>query len=87
MRSPLEFVKGSSGNVEQVQTAVTTFHTSPEGLVMIQPTGEQETIPADLVLVSIGYRALSIPGVAFDAVAGVIMNRCVLFCFAHLRPL
>jgi adrenodoxin-NADP+ reductase len=37
-------------------------------------TGEHETIPADLVLKSIGYRSLPMEGAPFDATRGIIPN-------------
>lgn len=37
--------------------------------------GEFETIPADLVLKSIGFKSVGIPGVAFDGRKGVILNK------------
>ena len=33
---------------------------------------------ADLVLASIGYRCLPMPGVAFDEATGTIANRCAV---------
>lgn len=38
------------------------------------PTGETETIDAGLVLTSIGYRGVAIPGVPFDHLGGIIPN-------------
>lgn len=38
-------------------------------------TGEFETVPADLVLKSIGFKSVGISGVAFDPQAGVVPNR------------
>ena len=38
-------------------------------------TGELETLPAQLVLRSVGYRGLPLPGVPFDERRGVIPNR------------
>ena len=46
---------------------------------LAQPTrplaGQFETIPADLVLKSIGFKSVGIPGVAFDARKGVVPNK------------
>ncbi|MPM16342.1 NADPH-ferredoxin reductase FprA [bioreactor metagenome] len=38
-------------------------------------TGQVRTIPADLVLRSIGYRSTRLPGVPFDEERGVVPNR------------
>jgi ferredoxin--NADP+ reductase len=40
----------------------------------IEPTGRRETIPAGLVLTSIGYRAIAIPGLPFDEGTGTVPN-------------
>ncbi len=39
------------------------------------PAGEFETIPADLVLKSIGFKSVGIAGVAFDERRGVVPNK------------
>lgn len=39
------------------------------------PAGEFETIPADIVLKSIGFKSVGIPGAAFDGRKGVVPNR------------
>ena len=38
-------------------------------------TGETERVEAQLVLESIGYRSLPLPGVPFDEQQGVVANR------------
>ena len=37
-------------------------------------TGKLETIPAQLILISIGYKSLPVPGVPFDPKRGVVPN-------------
>ena len=44
------------------------------GTVQIEATGDTETIDTGLVLTSIGYRGVPIPGVPFDERASVIPN-------------
>ena len=39
------------------------------------PTSERETLPCGLVLRSVGYRGVELPGVPFDHERGVIANR------------
>ena len=46
---------------------------------------ERGCVQADLVLASIGYRCLPMPGVAFDEATGTIANRCAVA--SHRRPL
>lgn len=40
-----------------------------------EPTGEEVSIPAGLLLRSVGYRGIAIPGVPFDERLGTIRNR------------
>ena len=46
----------------------------------LHSTGEFETIPADIVLKSIGFKSVGIPGVAFDGRRGVIPNQAGQVC-------
>src|SRR5207248_8332901 len=45
-----------------------------KGSLVARPTGETEVIPAGLVLRSVGYKGVSLPGVPFDESSGVIPN-------------
>jgi NADPH-dependent glutamate synthase beta subunit-like oxidoreductase len=45
------------------------------GRAVAVPTGEEVTLPCRLVLRSIGYKSLPIPGVPFDARRAVVPNR------------
>src|SRR5207249_6135797 len=44
------------------------------GRIVARPTGETETIPCGLVLRSVGYQGVALPGVPFDDRRGVIPN-------------
>jgi ferredoxin--NADP+ reductase len=44
------------------------------GRLVARPTGETEVIPAGLVLRSVGYKGVALPGLPFDEGAGVIPN-------------
>jgi ferredoxin--NADP+ reductase len=44
------------------------------GRIVARPTGETETIPAGLVLRSVGYQGVALPGVPFDERSGTIPN-------------
>ena len=44
------------------------------GRLVARPTGETEVIPAGLVLRSVGYKGVALPGVPFDEANGVIPN-------------
>jgi ferredoxin/flavodoxin---NADP+ reductase len=45
-----------------------------DGRIVARPTGEIETIPCGLVLRSVGYQGVALPGVPFDERRGVIPN-------------
>src|SRR4051812_10038379 len=44
------------------------------GRIVARPTGERETIPCGLVLRSVGYQGVALPGVPFDERRAVIPN-------------
>ena len=44
------------------------------GRLVARPTGETETIPCGLVLRSVGYKGVALPGVPFDARTGTMPN-------------
>jgi ferredoxin--NADP+ reductase len=44
------------------------------GRIVARPTGELETIPCGLVLRSVGYQGVALPGVPFDERRGVMPN-------------
>ncbi len=48
--------------------------TDADGVVSAAPTGQTETLGAGLVLASVGYRGVALPGLPFDAQRGVIPN-------------
>jgi ferredoxin--NADP+ reductase len=72
LRSPVE-LRGE-GRVEEVVVARNELVLREDGSLAARPTGETETLPAGLVLSSIGYRGRPLPGVPFDEDAGVIPN-------------
>lgn len=77
-RSPVAVMTQQSPEDPGIQQ-VTGLRVEKTALVgtpaVAQGTGEFETIPAQLVLVSIGYTGLPLPGVPFDAKRGVIPNQ------------
>ena len=44
------------------------------GRLVARPTGEREVIPCGLVLRSVGYKGVALPGVPFDERSGTIPN-------------
>lgn len=67
-RRPVEFC--GSGRVEQVVLE----RTAHDATGRLTGAGDDMTVPAQLALRAIGYRALPLPGVPFDEARGVIAN-------------
>jgi ferredoxin--NADP+ reductase len=75
LRSPLEILgEGERGPVTGVRVAINRLVTGEDGRIGAQPTGEQEVIECGLVLRSIGYRGVPLPGIPFDERRGLIRN-------------
>lgn len=60
--------------VEAVEVVRNRLEAGSDGRIAAVPTGEREVIPCDLVLRSVGYLGVGIPGVPFDEQRGVIPN-------------
>lgn len=73
LTSPVE-IRGE-GRVRSVMLGRNRLVTGSDGTVHAVDTGEREVIPAGLVLRAVGYRGIPLPGVPFDADAGVIPSR------------
>jgi ferredoxin/flavodoxin---NADP+ reductase len=69
--SPVALV--GDGKVEAVEV-VRNELVLERGRLAARPTGATETIPCSLVLRSVGYLGVALPGVPFDAGAGVMPN-------------
>jgi ferredoxin--NADP+ reductase len=61
------------GHVEAVEI-VRNELVEESGRIVARPTGETETIPCGLVLRSVGYQGVALPGVPFDDRRGVMPN-------------
>jgi ferredoxin/flavodoxin---NADP+ reductase len=72
LRSPVEIV--GDGRVEGVVVAVNELVLREDGSLAARPTGVTETLPAGLVLSSIGYRGRPVTGLPFDEARGLIPN-------------
>ena len=72
LASPLELL--GSDRVEAVRIAHNELVPGPGGAVVARMTAETETIEADLVLRSIGYRGSPVPGLPFDERRATIHN-------------
>jgi ferredoxin--NADP+ reductase len=62
------------GRVEAVEIARNTLVVDERGRVTAVPTEEREVIPCGLVLRSVGYRGIPLPGVPFDEERATIRN-------------
>lgn len=71
--SPVE-LHGEDGHVRSMTLGRNRLEERDGGYLAAVDTNERETIPADLVLRSVGYRGVEIPGVPFDARRGVVPN-------------
>ena len=60
--------------VEAVEVVRNRLEPDERGRLAAVPTDERETIPAGLVLRSVGYRGVAVPGVPFDEGRGTIRN-------------
>jgi ferredoxin--NADP+ reductase len=72
LRSPVEIL--GSERVEGIRLSVNRIDARGDGSLTAVPTGIEETLECGLVLRSIGYRGVPIPGVPFDERAGLIRN-------------
>lgn len=73
LRSPIALL--GDGRVEAVRVAVNRIEAGADGRLQAVPTGVEEEIPCGLVVRSIGYRGVEVPGIPFDARRGLICNR------------
>ncbi len=74
LESPVEIIAGENGEVAGVRVEKNELHQEENGYLNAYGTGEFETIPACLVLRSVGYRGVPLPGVPFDERRGIIPN-------------
>ena len=74
LQSPCAVEQDSSGAVAGVQLHATRLCTDAVGAQSVERTGEVSTLPVDLLLKSVGYRAVPVEGVPFDQQHAVIPN-------------
>lgn len=72
--SPVELLSVDDG-VGAVRLEKNRLVRSADGYLSAEGTGEYEILEAGLVLRSVGYRGVALPGVPFDDSRGVIPNR------------
>jgi ferredoxin--NADP+ reductase len=71
--SPLELVGDEQGRVKAIRLARNRL-VDKNGSLAAVPTGEEETLPVELVFRSVGYRGVEIPGLPFDPRTGTVPN-------------
>ena len=70
--SPVQIL--GEGRVEAIEIVRNSLVMSDDGQIKAVPTQDVEVIPCGLVLRSVGYRGVALPGVPFDERRGVIAN-------------
>ncbi len=73
LTSPVEII-GEGGKVKAVKIEKNALKIDDKGTPRPKGTGEFETLPVGMVLRSVGYRGIPIPGVSFDEKKGRIPN-------------
>ncbi|MCB0052210.1 MAG: NADP oxidoreductase, partial [Caldilinea sp.] len=71
--SPVELIE-ENGKIVAVKMEKNELRASVSGDIKASGTGKYETIPAGMILRSVGYKGVPMPGVPFDARHGVIPN-------------
>ncbi len=70
--SPVQIL--GEGRVEAIEIVRNSLVMRDDGQIKAVPTQDVEVIPCGLVLRSVGYRGVALPGVPFDERRGVIAN-------------
>lgn len=73
LASPAE-ITGDHGRVTGIRVEATELRTDGDGRVSARGTGRLDTIDAGLVVHSVGYRGVPVPGLPFDDAHGTIPN-------------
>jgi ferredoxin--NADP+ reductase len=71
--SPVEII-AEDGKIVAVKMERNELRAAVSGEITASGTGKFETVPANLVLRSVGYKGTELPGVPYDARKGVIPN-------------
>lgn len=62
------------GHVTGIEVARTELVTGPDGVPRASLTDDRSVIPASMVLRSVGYRGIPLPGLPFDDATGTVPN-------------
>ncbi len=73
LASPVEVI-GEGGHVSAVKVERNTLVQAPDGSLRAQGAGEYEELPCGMILRSVGYRGVPLPGVPYNNAGGTIPN-------------
>ncbi|KAF6253362.1 hypothetical protein COO60DRAFT_1273754 [Scenedesmus sp. NREL 46B-D3] len=73
-RNPAEIIADADSQVQAIRVEKTQLVSDPARGTVAVGTGEYEEYPVQLVLKSIGYKSLPLPGLPFDNKQGVVPN-------------
>lgn len=73
--SPTGIIGDGNGKVSAIRLVKNELRTDEDGTLRPHTTDAYETIPADIVFRSVGYRGVALPDIPFHETRGVIMNR------------
>jgi ferredoxin--NADP+ reductase len=73
--SPVELIDDGTGQIGSVRIERNRLVPTSSGYINAEGTGETFTLPAGMVLRSVGYRGVALPGVPYDGKSGTIPNR------------
>lgn len=74
LASPVELIGDADGRVQAVRIERNELRASSDGYLSAHGTGEYYTLPACLVLRSVGYRGIALENVPYDTRTGTIPN-------------
>ena len=72
--SPVEFIGDEEDKVQAMKLVKNELYKTDAGTLRPRHLEEYETLPADIVFRSIGYRGVPLPGVPFKDSWGIILN-------------
>ena len=75
LASPVEIISAGGDRISSVRIERNQLQADETGYLNSQGTGEFETLPACMVLRSVGYRGIPLDDVPYDTRRGVIPNR------------
>ncbi len=72
--SPIELLGNETGEVAGIRLVRNKLYATPTGTLQAKPTDQVEELAVGMVLRSVGYQGVPLPGVPFNESWGVILN-------------